>query len=124
MTERITEKDDLVTIGVTEQGDQIISKLLARGWFETDLAAFKAAVAYAIANDIPPTVDGRFQTKWNVGSLDRSGEFIEVVSLYTEGTRPWDLVRRLGDAALKALGPDIERVDVPSDIFLRRATND
>src|SRR6266496_1549378 len=88
MTEPPEDSDDLTTIGVTEQGAQALERLLARKWFSTDMAAFKAAVAYAIANGIPPTSDGRFKTTWNRGSLERNDDFIEVISLFIGTNRP------------------------------------
>lgn len=117
MTEEVRDQEDLVTIGVTDEGNQVLERMIERGWFETDMAAFKAAVAFGLANCISPTESGRFQTKWNRGSLDQSGEFLEVVGLLYEGPRPWDHVRRVGDAALKVLAPRIERATVASELF-------
>lgn len=119
MDDEDASREDLVTIGVTEEGNQILEKILERKWFATDMAAFRAVVAFGLANQIEPTSNGRFQTKWNVGSLDRNGEFLDVVTMFYDGQRPWDFVRRVGDAALKALKPDLERADVPSEIFAR-----
>lgn len=113
-----TEREDLGTIGVTEAAEEIIYRILERGWFGHEMTVFKAAVAYGIANDIPPTATGRFATKWNIGTLDRSGEFIEVVTMFYAEARPWDYIRRVGDAALKAIEPRINGAEVPSEIFI------
>ena len=84
------------------------------------MAAFKAAVAYAIANNIPATTDGRFRTTWNKGSLERNDDFIEIISLFVGTNRPWDQVRRLGDAGLRQLDKKLDTADVPSDAFLEK----
>ena len=83
--------------------------------------AFKAAVAYGLANCIEPTTGGGLQTKWHVGGIDKTGEFLEVVRMFHEfgeNDRPWDYIRRVGDASLKAIGPRIEYADVPSELFV------
>jgi hypothetical protein len=118
MVEQPEDTDDLMTIGVTEQGAQALERLLARKWFSTDMAAFKAAVAYAIANDIPPTADGRFKTTWNRGSFEGKDDFIEIMTLFIGTNRPWDQVRRLGDAGLRQIAKKLDSADVPSDAFL------
>lgn len=114
----ISDRDDLGTIGVTDSAEAVIHRILERGWFGHEMNVFKTAVAYGIANNIPPTSSGKFATKWNIGSLDRTGDFIEVVTLFYEQSRPWDYIRRVGDAALKVIEPRIERAEVPSDLFL------
>jgi len=113
--------EDLQTIGVTEQGAEALDALLRRGWFSTEMAAFKAAVAYAVANDIPPTSEGRFKTTWNTGSLDKNGEFIDTLVLLLGPQRPWDQVRRLGDAGLRHLAARLDSADVPTELFLGNA---
>lgn len=121
MSENV-DREDLGTIGVTDAAEEIIHRILQRGWFGQEMNVFKAAVAYGIANDIPPTSSGRFATKWNIGTLDRTGEFIDVVSMFHGDSRPWDYIRRVGDAALKAIEPRIERAEVPSELFLNAST--
>ena len=116
--EGVSGPEDLQTIGVTEQGDAALDSLLRKGWFSTEMAAFKAAVAYAIANDIPPTTEGRFKTTWNTGSLDKNGEFVELITMLVGPHRPWDQVRRLGDAGLRHLAAKVDRADVPTELFL------
>lgn len=111
-------REDLGTIGVTDEAEAIIRRILERGWFGHEMNVFKAAVAFGIAKGIPPTVSGKFATKWNIGSLDRTGEFIDVVTLFHSEPRPWDYVRRVGDAALKAIEPRIDSAEVPSELFL------
>ena len=110
-------QSDLIQIGVTPAADAVIQQLIERVWYSSEMGAFKAAVAYGLANGLAPTEGGGFQTKWHVGGLDRSGELIEVVSMFYDGERPWDYIRRIGDAALKHLQPRIEMADVPSDLF-------
>jgi hypothetical protein len=120
MTEPAAQAD-LIQIGVTPQAEEVILRLIDRGWFNSEMAAFKAAVAYGLANCIEPTTGGGLQTKWHVGGIDKTGEFLEVVRMFHEfgeNDRPWDYIRRVGDASLKAIGPRIEYADVPSDLFV------
>lgn len=111
------EQADLVQIGVTPAAEEVLQRMVNKGWFPSEMSAFKAAVAYGMARNIPPTEGGGLQTKWAVGGIDRNGDFLEVVRIFHTGERPWDYVRRIGDAALKQLGPRIELADVPSDLF-------
>ena len=120
MTEPAAQAD-LIQIGVTPQAEEVILRLIDRKWFNSEMAAFKAAVAYGLANCIEPTTGGGLQTKWHVGGIDKTGEFLEVVRMFHEfgeNDRPWDYIRRVGDASLKAIGPRIEYADVPSDLFV------
>lgn len=113
-------REDLGTIGLTPDGRQALETLMTRKWFGTEAAAFRAAVAYAIANDIKPTETGPFDTKWNIGTLDSRGEFIGVIELVVGTSRPWDRCRRLGDAGLRAMAERAEVVELPTELLLGR----
>lgn len=106
------------TIGLTSTGKKALDVLWDKGWFTTRDSAFKAAVAFAVANGISPTASGSFETVWNVGTLDRNGDFRETISLLLERQDPWDDIQRLGDAGLRKLAEIAPAADVPTEILL------
>jgi hypothetical protein len=108
------------TIGLTQGGRDALDAIMEKGWFSGRDAAFKAGVAYAINLDLKPT-EGSFNTIWNVGTLDRSGDFLSIVSVFAEHPRPWDLVQGLGDAGLRAMAARASLADVPSEVLLTQA---
>jgi len=106
------------TIGLTSKGKQALDVLWDKNWFSTRDSAFKVAVAFAIANDIPKTEGGSFETVWNVGTLDRNGDFRDTISLLLNDDQPWDEIQRLGDAGLRKLAELAPAADVPTEILL------
>ncbi len=89
--------------------------VMDKKWFATNSGAFKAAVAYAIENDLPATVGGSFSTKWNVGTLDKSGDFSATIAQLLDVRNPWDVIQGLGDAGIRALAERAPVADVPTE---------
>lgn len=108
-----------VTVGLTPAGVTALAVIMDKKWFATEAGAFKAAVAYALANDVPPTQAGSYNTIWNVGSLDRGGDFSATVSLLLGATDAWALIPALGDAGLRALAERAPVADVPTEALIR-----
>lgn len=113
-----SEESGRVTIGLTSPGRDALDRLMEKRWFTTKDAAFKSAVAYAIANDIPETAAGSFTTVWNVGTLDRNGDFRSTVALLLDDDQPWTHIQNLGDAGLRILAEKAELADVPTEVLL------
>ena len=106
------------TIGLTSAGEQALAVIMDKKWFATKDSAFKAAVAYAIANNLAPTASGSFNTIWNVGTLDKSGDFSAIVGLVLDQRNPWDAIKRLGDAGIRALAERAPVAEVPTEALL------
>jgi hypothetical protein len=90
--------------GATEEGFAAIEYLVSeKGWFDSEYAAFRTALAYGAAKKIEPTVGGKYKTKWNIGTLEEDGRIrtILVEAGYTKD--PYLQVNGLGDAALKEI---------------------
>ena len=117
MSQSHEEQGDLTTIGVTEEGSRVIEELKKREWFATGEAAFRSAVTFALANNLEPSSTGSFSTTWNIGTLDRDGAFIRTLQPLLNPNRPWDQIRRLGDAGLRVFGSRLDTANVPSDLF-------
>lgn len=107
-----------VTIGLTPQGVAALAVVMDKKWFATEAGAFKAAVAFALANDLPPTSGGSYNTIWNVGSLDRGGDFNATVSLLLGVADAWSVIPALGDAGLRALADRAPVADVPTEALI------
>jgi hypothetical protein len=106
------------TIGLTAAGERAMEVLMEKKWFATNSGAFKAAVAYAIASGVEPTVGGSFKTIWNVGTLDKSGDFSATIAQLLDVRDPWDAIQGLGDAGVRALAERVAIADVPTEALL------
>lgn len=104
------------TIGLTQPARDALEEIQRQGWFATEAGAFKTAVAYAIARDVPETAGGQFTTKWNVGSLDPDGDFAETCRILLDTDDPWDRIQRLGDAGLREMANRMRISEVLSDV--------
>lgn len=118
MRQQSEESADLTTIGVTEEGGRVIDELKKREWFATGEAAFRSAVVFALANNLEPSSSGSFSTTWNIGTLDRDGAFMRTLEPLLKPSRPWDQIRRLGDAGLRVFGSRLDTANMPSDLFV------
>lgn len=98
-----TLTEDRTTIGVSVAGGKCLDLLMSKGWFDQEVVAFRVAVAYALANDLNPTVGETYTTKWNRGTLEQGTLLADLISLLRPSTRPYDLAQGLGDAGLKAM---------------------
>ena len=105
------------TIGLSVAGGEALQAILDKKWFATSAAAFKAAVAYAIANDLVPTASGSYKTSWNVGTLDK-GDFSAVIGMMLGVDDPWPSVEGLADAGLRAMASRASEADVPTEALL------
>lgn len=117
----MTEFDQVsmrTTVGLTPEGRDALSQVMAAGWFSTDRDAFKYAVAFALAGEIAPTPDpATFSTIWNRGTLDPDDRLATLVSLLSASDDPWDRIRRLGDAGLRAMVKQNLHVGLPTDVL-------
>ena len=91
---------------------------MEKKWFASLDAAFKVAVAYAIANNLIGTPDSSFSTIWNVGTLARGGDFKATVDAVVGEEVSWDRIQRLGDAGLRALAARAEIAEYPLEALL------
>ena len=70
-------------MSLSEGGEEVVKRLVSSGWFATEVAAFQAAIAVALARDLAvdrSEIQGNTTTKFNVGSLDstRRGSCVSV----------------------------------------------
>lgn len=117
MTEQDVTTPSRTTIGLTSAGKAALDRVLDANWFSSGDSAFRTAVAFAIAHEIPRTAEGPFETVWNVGTLDREN-FRGLVALILGDEQPWEQIQRLGDAGLRVLAKMADDVDVPSEALL------
>ena len=101
-----TEEKGKVTVGLTDEGTAALNRVMETGWFQTEMDAYKVAIAMALARniDVRAPLTG-VTTKFNVGSLDRDGKLARAVRvLGSENTAsPFDYAERLADAGIRVL---------------------
>lgn len=110
--------DDRTTIGVSAQGEAALDLLMARGWFEKEVVAFRVAITYALAKDLPPTAQDTYATtKWNRGTLEQGDMLADLITQFHPNSRPFDLAQSLGDAGLKAMAERVRNGDSLTSIL-------
>lgn len=107
------------TIGLSWEGKTALASILDKKWFNTGEAAFRTAVAFAIARDVPPTQGSSFTTTWNVGTIDRH-DFKALIDVVLERQVDWDEVQRLGDAGLREIARLAAYGDYPLQVLMGR----
>jgi hypothetical protein len=97
--------DDRVTISISADADRIVSELVEAEWFANEVAAFQAAVALALANDlkVDPATNTNVVTKWNVGSLNPRIAYLVRHFAPEYGERPMEAATLLAEVGLRAL---------------------
>ena len=108
-------RNDKVTIGLSDAGQQIMTKIVGdrQDLFSTEAAAFKSLVSLAIRLGLQPS-DVQTTTKWNAGSL---ADLVEFVGWYLKTETPVRLAERLGEAGLQHVARSVDRGDNVMDIF-------
>ena len=101
------ERDDKKTVGVTPDGAQILTDLMASGWFNEEIDAYKVAIGVAFANGLqkPSSEMTKVGTKWNVGSIDADGRLRRLVETLSpqDAERPYASCERRAAAGLEFL---------------------
>lgn len=111
------QKSSRTSIGLSAAGERAMEAIMAKQWFVTNAAAFRAAVAYAIANDLPPSPAGSYKTIWGVATLNKN-DFGATVALMLGIDDPWGAVEGLADAGLRAIAERASLADVPGEALL------
>ena len=110
--------NDKKTIGITKANHVPLQRLVQSGQFASELDAAKFAMAYAARNGTSPGRADSADTKWNVGSVDPSGDLREmIVSLYADSDEPYRLMERLMNQGIQALAGGTETPDVYGVLF-------
>ena len=121
MSSEIPEARSMRTnIGVTAAGAEALARLVAEEWFTTNIDAFRFGFAYALANEISASTEppGAFtEMTWNVGSVDPDGRIMSLVDMQHPSDDPWDAIRRLGDAGVRAIVERGVHLGSPTDVL-------
>jgi hypothetical protein len=101
------EREDKRTLGVTAEGAAVLESLMATGWFEEEMDAYRLAISVAFAQGLlsePDEMTG-VTTKWNVGTLDPDGKLRSMVLALSdqEVDRPYADAERRAAAGLRYL---------------------
>lgn len=95
---------DKKTIGITKENHAALQRLVTSGNFGSELDAAKFAMAYAIRLGIKEGRSDGADTKWNVGSVDPSGDMRELLtSLYPDSDEPYRLLEFLMNTGIDEL---------------------
>jgi len=114
--------EDKKTIGITRNNLSALQRLVSIGQFSSELDAAKFAMAYAIkANTEAGRIDGA-DTKWNVGSVDPSGDLRALLaSFYPDVDTPFRLIEYLMNKGLSDLaGNETQTPDIYGIMFEKR----
>lgn len=97
--------DDRNTVGVTAEGQECLDQIMETGWFRREMDAYRLAVAVGIGNGLPEDeTSSRFDTKWNVGTIDRDGMLAALIqALLPDEVRPYARAERLAAVGLRFL---------------------
>lgn len=97
MTER-----DRESVGLTSEGQRLLSEIEARQWFGEGQDIAKFAMAYAIRAGVAEGQVPGTETRWAVGNFDKTNEIRSVLAaLYPECTTPVRLMEYLVDEGLR-----------------------
>jgi hypothetical protein len=98
---------DKVTIGLTPENDQLVSRLIEIGLFDKDFDAAKFAMGFAISRDLPLADVPGVGTKWNVGSFDKDGQLRNLLlMLHSEANEPYRAIENLINLGLQDLAKE------------------
>jgi hypothetical protein len=106
------DKDDLIFFSVTEE-DKVVLRQLSESLFNTEAAAFKACVALALAEGIPPLDVVKGSTTWNVATMS---DLLDFVRWHQSTETPVRLCNSLGHAGIahvrKQLASGLEAAEI------------
>jgi hypothetical protein len=107
MTSRTTTKDK-VQIGLTPAATHHIARVMESGWFEDRQAAYRTAIAVALAHGLAAQDDemANVTTAYNfVGGIDKDGRLRALIGALApaEAARPAAYSERLAQAGLAYL---------------------
>jgi hypothetical protein len=95
---------DKVTIGLTPENDQVVSRLIEIGLFDKDFDAAKFAMGLAVSRKFPIVDVPGTGTKWNVGSFDKDGQLRNLLlMLYSDVDEPYRAIENLINLGLQHL---------------------
>ena len=99
---------DKKQIGLTNSGDGALAKLSELELFATPMDAYRFAIAYAIAAELPlsSAPDGGYNTKYNAsGGVDFDGSIRDILLELRIGdsNRPYATAERLAEIGLRDL---------------------
>jgi hypothetical protein len=101
----MSDERDKNTLGMTPEGQEDLRKVMETKWFDTEMDAFRLAVAVALGQglDVQDDLHGT-DTKWNVGSLDRDGQMKTLIrTRLPDIQRPYEYAEKLADAGMRFL---------------------
>lgn len=101
----MAQAKDRVTLGLTSEGAANLERVMESKWFGTEIAAYRAAIAVALASGTAKSSDEmkEMTTKFNQGSLDPDGSVRDLILLFADGDdreRPMAFAERLAEAGL------------------------
>lgn len=110
---------DKQTIGITRDNLGALQRLITSGQFGSELDAAKFAMAHAIKGGTAAGRADGADTKWNVGSVDPTGDLRSLLSaFYPAVDEPYRLMEYLMNEGLAALaGNEAETPDVYGAMF-------
>lgn len=110
---------DKKTIGIAKDNIGALQRLIASGRFGSELDAAKFAMAHAIKSGAEAGRADGADTKWNVGSVDPTGNLRALLAaFYPEVDEPYRLMEYLMNRGVAELaGNEAETPDVYGAMF-------
>jgi len=110
---------DKKTIGITRDNLGALQRLVTSGQFGSELDAAKFAMAHAIKGGAAAGSADGAGTKWNVGSVDPTGNLRSLLTaFYPEADEPYRLMEYLMNKGVAELaGNEAETPDVYGAMF-------
>jgi hypothetical protein len=115
----MNESSDKTTITISPAGQEVLTALMDAKYFRTELGAFLAVAALAMAKNLEVSKDLaiRGATKWNKGSGSIS-EWSELATWYLPTSEPIKALEIYGHAGLSYVADRLKLGATFSDLFL------
>lgn len=98
---------EIVTIGLSEQGNDKLGELKEEGVFAEKMDGFRFAIALALAQGVIPDEIAKRSPFLNIGSLDPDHTLKQAVETlmanYLQDTTPYRLIERLAEWGVNEL---------------------